>query len=86
MVLLLKDWMSLYFFLLLQHSCYDATVSVQYSTFMQFSLFENPEPDWNEKVVEHCSYPEELHFDLDDQLKQEIKRMEDVGKDTVFFC
>jgi carnitine O-octanoyltransferase len=64
-----------------EHSCYDATVSVQYSTFMQMSLFENPEPDWDEPVTEQFAYPTELRFDVDDHIRAEIRKMEEVGKE-----
>ncbi|KAH8341993.1 peroxisomal carnitine O-octanoyltransferase [Drosophila kikkawai] len=73
-----------------EHSCYDGTVSISFATFMQLSFMEVPEPDWTE--AEHSSVAEikELHFQLDDSLKSEIKRVrqevEDRGIDvTVTF-
>lgn len=43
---------------------------------------EAPEPDWDEKVTS-IRLPEEMIFDLDTTLKDEIKRMKEVAEDRV---
>ncbi|XP_037949237.1 peroxisomal carnitine O-octanoyltransferase [Teleopsis dalmanni] len=58
-----------------EHSCYDGTVSVSYALFIQLSLFEEPEPDWSLTETGPLVGITELNFDLNDTLKQEIKRV-----------
>lgn len=67
-----------------QHCCYDGTISMSYSFFVLLSLMECPEPDWNEKITS-IRLPEEMIFDLDTTLKDEIKRMKEVSEDRVSF-
>ncbi|KAL7040782.1 hypothetical protein ACKWTF_000517 [Chironomus riparius] len=58
-----------------EHSAYDGTISIAFSTFILLSLMEEPEPDWTEgpklKII-----PKEAAFELDDQLRSEIIRVE----------
>lgn len=59
-----------------EHSAYDGTISISFSSFLMLSLLEEPEPDWN-KVPKNHIIPKEIKFHLDEQLLGEIKRMED---------
>lgn len=58
-----------------EHSAYDGTISISFSTFLLMSMLEEPEPDWDE-LPKHCFAPKEIKFLLDDHLRNEIKRME----------
>lgn len=58
-----------------EHSAYDGTVSIAFSTFILMSLMEEPEPDWDELPVNRV-IPRELKFQLDGRLREEIARME----------
>ncbi|KAH8280115.1 hypothetical protein KR018_007983 [Drosophila ironensis] len=58
-----------------EHSCYDGTVSISYATFMQLSYMEEPEPDWSQAEGSKVVAIKELRFQLDDTLREEIKRM-----------
>ncbi|CRK94291.1 CLUMA_CG007806, isoform A [Clunio marinus] len=59
-----------------EHSAYDGTISIAFSTFLLMSMMEDSEPDWNE-LPKHRIIPQEIKFQIDDHLKQEIKRMEE---------
>ncbi|KAG5674265.1 hypothetical protein PVAND_004245 [Polypedilum vanderplanki] len=58
-----------------EHSAYDGTVSIAFSTFILLSLMEEPEPDWSVepkiKII-----PKEIKFQIDDHLRNEIVRVE----------
>jgi carnitine O-octanoyltransferase len=58
-----------------EHSCYDGTISIAFSSFMLMSLMEEGEPDWSvmptNKII-----PNEIKFDMDDHLRSEIVRCE----------
>ena len=58
-----------------EHSSYDGTISISFSTFVLMSMMEEPEPDWDERP-KNCIVPEEIKFQLDDHLHGEILRME----------
>lgn len=58
-----------------EHSAYDGTISIAFSTFVLLSLLEEPEPDWDE-LPKLRIIPRELKFQLDAHLRSEIKRME----------
>lgn len=58
-----------------EHSAYDGTVSVAFSVFLLMSMFEEPEPDWDE-LPKNRIIPKEIKFQIDDHLLAEIKRME----------
>lgn len=55
---------------------------MSYSFFVLLSLMEGPEPDWNQPVAS-IKLPEEMIFDLDTKLKDEINRMKVVAEDRV---
>lgn len=55
---------------------------MSYSFFVLLSLMEGPEPDWNQPVTS-IKLPEEMIFDLDTKLKDEINRMKVVAEDRV---
>lgn len=55
---------------------------MSYSFFVLLSLMEGPEPDWNQTVTS-IKLPEEMIFDLDTKLKDEINRMKVVAEDRV---
>lgn len=59
-----------------EHSCFDGTISIAFSTYILMSLMEEPEPDWDvepkNKIV-----PKEAKFDIDDTLRSEIDRVEE---------
>lgn len=59
-----------------EHSAYDGTISIAFSTFILLSLIEEPEPNWEEppklKII-----PKELTFQIDDYLRSEIDRMQE---------
>lgn len=55
---------------------------MSYSFFVLLSLMEGPEPDWNEKATS-IKLPEEMVFDLDKTLEDEIRRMKEVSDDRV---
>lgn len=72
-----------------EHCCYDGTISMSYSFFILLSLMEAPEPDWNDTKCTTIKLPEELVFDLDTKIKEEIERMKVVAEDRVsysFIC
>ncbi|KAL5285003.1 CROT family protein [Megaselia abdita] len=58
-----------------EHSAYDGTISISYGLFIDLSLYEVPEPDdwYGIKVEVPCI--NELNFDLDDSMKQEIEKV-----------
>ncbi|KAH8407171.1 hypothetical protein KR222_009970 [Zaprionus bogoriensis] len=58
-----------------EHSCYDGTLSASFATFMQLSYFESTEPDWSEAERTQVVGLKELKFELDDDLRSEIKRV-----------
>lgn len=59
-----------------EHSCFDGTISVAFSTYILMSLIEEPEPDWQfepkSKII-----PNEIKFDIDNHLRSEIIRVEE---------
>lgn len=59
-----------------EHSAYDGTISIAFSTFLLMSMLEEPEPDWNE-LPKHAVIPKEIKFQIDDHLQQEIAKMEE---------
>lgn len=59
-----------------EHSAYDGTISISFSSFLLMSMMEEQEPDWDE-VPKNCIIPKEIKFQLDEQLLSEISRMED---------
>jgi carnitine O-octanoyltransferase len=62
-----------------EHSCYDGTISISFSSFLLLSMLEEPEPDWTIEPVNKV-VPKEISFTLDDSLRQEIKKMEAFAK------
>lgn len=58
-----------------EHSAYDGTVSISFSSFLLMSMMEEPEPDWSE-LPKYRIIPKEIKFQLDDHLRGEIARME----------
>ncbi|XP_030369931.1 peroxisomal carnitine O-octanoyltransferase [Scaptodrosophila lebanonensis] len=58
-----------------EHSCYDGTVSVSYATFIQLSLLECGEPDWSEAEQAKIAPLQEITFQLDDELRDQIRRV-----------
>lgn len=58
-----------------EHSAYDGTVSISFSTFVLMSMLEEPEPDWDE-LPKNRIIPKEIKFQLDDHLRSEISRMD----------
>jgi carnitine O-octanoyltransferase len=58
-----------------EHSSYDGTISIAFSTFILMSLMEESEPDWDVepklKII-----PKEIKFQIDDHLRSEIVRVE----------
>lgn len=68
-----------------EHSAYDGSISIAFSTFLMLSMVEESPPDWD-VMPKHRVIPKELKFELDDHLLEEISRMEEyaVGvKNTV---
>lgn len=59
-----------------EHSAYDGTISISFSSFLLLSMMEEPEPDW-EELPKHRIIPKEIKFQLDAQLLSEISRMEE---------
>lgn len=55
---------------------------MSYSFFVLLSLMEGPEPDWDQKITS-IKLPEEMVFDLDKTLQEEINRMKEVAEDRV---
>lgn len=66
-----------------EHSAYDGTISIAFSTFILLSLLEESEPDWDE-VPERRILPYEIKFKIDDHLRSEIKRMEEYAETVKF--
>jgi len=60
-----------------EHSCYDGSISSMSNFFMMLSILEAGETDWDEPV-EAVKPPKEVKFELDETLRNEIKRMEGV--------
>ncbi|KAI8130847.1 hypothetical protein FF38_04977 [Lucilia cuprina] len=58
-----------------EHSCYDGTVSVSYILFIQLSLIEEPEPNWDESSLMPLVPIREIKFVLNDKLRSEIERV-----------
>lgn len=58
-----------------EHSAYDGTISISFSTFVLFSLLEEPEPDW-EELPKTRIIPKEIKFRIDHHLHKEIERMD----------
>jgi carnitine O-octanoyltransferase len=58
-----------------EHSAYDGTISIAFSSFLLMSIMEESEPDWSVMPKKRI-IPQELKFKLDDQLREEIERME----------
>lgn len=56
-----------------EHSAYDGTISIAFSTFLLMSMMEESEPDWDEPAIPVI--PKEVNFQLDDKLRIEIARM-----------
>lgn len=57
-----------------EHSAYDGTISISFSSFLLLSLMEEPEPDWDVPPKLHI-IPKEIKFQLDEQLLGEISKM-----------
>ncbi|XP_055618066.1 peroxisomal carnitine O-octanoyltransferase [Toxorhynchites rutilus septentrionalis] len=67
-----------------EHSCYDGTISVSFSLYAMLSIVEDGLPDWSvppKKLI----LPVELVFDVDDEMRAEIERMQEVA-DKVRDC
>lgn len=59
-----------------EHSCFDGTISIAFSTYILMSMMEEPEPDWEvEPTVKVI--PKEIKFNIDDHLRNEIVRVEE---------
>ncbi|XP_055851398.1 peroxisomal carnitine O-octanoyltransferase isoform X2 [Episyrphus balteatus] len=58
-----------------EHSAYDGTLSCHFSFYMHLSLLESGEPNWNDKPKNSPKPIEEIRFDLDETLQNEIKRV-----------
>ena len=67
-----------------EHSCYDGSISVATSLYVLLSSLEEGDPDWSDHAKE-LLLPEELIFDVDDYIRSEINRMEDVAERMVSF-
>jgi len=76
--LLLKSLFKNNFFHFLKHSAYDGTISVSYVVYIELCFLEEPEPDWDLVKDVKVLNIRELHFDLDDFLKEEIQKMFEV--------
>lgn len=61
--------------LVAEHSAFDGTISISFSSFILFSLLEEPEPDW-EELPRIRNIPKEIKFQIDDHLRQEISKMD----------
>lgn len=69
--------MTNYFSIIFQHSCIDGTISITYSTFILFSLLENPDIDWDAPINKPIKLPStELKFEIDSYLEKEILRVQ----------
>lgn len=66
-----------------EHSAYDGTISIAFSTFILLSLLEEPEPDWEEFPTLRF-IPKELKFKIDDHLRSEINRMQIHAAETKY--
>lgn len=64
-----------------EHSAYDGTVSIAFSTFILMSMLEESEPDWDELPINRI-IPKEIKFQLDDHLLQEIDKMEQYSQNS----
>lgn len=58
----------------MQHACYDGTISMAKMFFVMLSFAELPEPDWSELPVQ-VPVPQEIRFELDEHLRQEVQRV-----------
>ncbi|XP_055588371.1 peroxisomal carnitine O-octanoyltransferase [Uranotaenia lowii] len=61
-----------------EHSCYDGTISISMSLYCMLTIYEEGIPDWSippKKLVQ----PVELVFDVDDNIRSEIIRMQEVA-------
>ncbi|XP_053679348.1 peroxisomal carnitine O-octanoyltransferase [Anopheles nili] len=63
-----------------EHCCYDGSISISISLYVMMSIAEEGIPDWSVPPA-NLNLPEEVVFDLDDSLRQEIDRMEKVACD-----
>ncbi|XP_054726486.1 peroxisomal carnitine O-octanoyltransferase [Anastrepha obliqua] len=57
-----------------EHSAYDGTISVSYALFVQLSMYEISEINWNLRETASVVTFKELKFDMDEKLREEIKR------------
>ncbi|XP_035777858.1 peroxisomal carnitine O-octanoyltransferase-like [Anopheles albimanus] len=58
-----------------EHCCYDGSISISISLYVMMSIMEEGVPDWTIPPKEYI-LPVEVVFDLDDNLRTEIIRME----------
>lgn len=65
-----------------EHSCYDGTISVSFSLYAMLSIVEDGLPDWS-VLPKKLIHPVELVFDVDDELRAEIERMQVVADKMV---
>lgn len=65
-----------------EHSAYDGTISIAFSSFLLLSMIEESPPDW-EELPKYRPIPKEMKFQIDDQLRSEIARMEQYSINVV---
>ncbi|XP_052870202.1 peroxisomal carnitine O-octanoyltransferase [Anopheles cruzii] len=63
-----------------EHCCYDGSISMAISLYVMMSIMEEGMPDWTVPPKE-LILPTEVVFDLDDTLRSEIVRMEQVANE-----
>uniref|UniRef100_A0AAG5CSL1 Choline/carnitine acyltransferase domain-containing protein n=1 Tax=Anopheles atroparvus TaxID=41427 RepID=A0AAG5CSL1_ANOAO len=61
-----------------EHCCYDGSISMSISLYVMMSIAEEGVPDWS-VPPKNLIFPEEVVFDLDHTLRNEILRMEKVS-------
>ena len=72
-----------------EHSGYDGTISISFSLFILMSLMEEEEPNWDEIPAKQI-IPNELKFQIDQTLRDEIEKVEknvaDVRNSMLVHC
>uniref|UniRef100_A0A182NGC9 60S ribosome subunit biogenesis protein NIP7 homolog n=1 Tax=Anopheles dirus TaxID=7168 RepID=A0A182NGC9_9DIPT len=63
-----------------EHCCYDGSISMSISLYVMMSIAEEGVPDWS-VAPKNLNLPEELIFDLDEPLREEVARMEKVAEE-----
>lgn len=65
-----------------EHSAYDGTISIAFSSFLLLSMMEESPPDWDQPP-QHLHVPREIKFQIDDHLRSEIVRMDQYAVNVV---